>query len=135
LVERIAKSQQPALVAVDYAEARPGLHRELEALTRHALDHGGLELRVALLARSADDWWRHLGERAGEGLRSVLEQHGPLQLFPVRVEQGHRALVFDHAHMHLARALGMPEGTRLSAAAAALTIRMTSRGPRGQKRL
>jgi AAA ATPase domain len=68
--ERSVAPRMPLLVVVDYAEARIGLEKLLEAAIRDAWG-----VRVLLLARHAGDWWQRLGAAGGE-VRGVVAQAG-----------------------------------------------------------
>ncbi|MBN1608261.1 MAG: trypsin-like peptidase domain-containing protein, partial [Polyangiaceae bacterium] len=125
LLEDIARSGQPALMVVDYAEARADLHRLLASVCRAALELPGVGLRLALLSRHSGSWWQNLIEQSDEALRCALERHEPLELRPVAVTPGRRREVFEHARTHLARAL--PQAADLPAAGPMLEEEVFSR--------
>ena len=92
-VDAVRDIGEPAVLVVDYAETRPGLAGLLaEAIA--AVD--GPDLRVALLARSAGEWWQQLLNGAEYELSQVLEAAAPIVLGPLSTGGGQQD-IFDEA--------------------------------------
>ena len=76
---------EPCVLVVDYAETRTDLAGLVADV---AGDEDGPEVRVALLARSAGEWWQQLVAGAEGPAAALLEAHAPLMLGPVRAAGG-----------------------------------------------
>ena len=70
-----------------------------------AADHGGPDLRVVLLARSAGEWWQQLLASAEERTAALLEADAPVMLGPVHAAGGPQE-VFDDAVAAFAQEMG-----------------------------
>jgi CHAT domain len=90
----LMQSERPVLAVLDYAESRPLLG---DMLARVA-GHDSNKLRLLLLARNADAWWRDLGQRDGL-VGDLLKQEEPLELVPVTEDKG---AIFNAAVMAFA---------------------------------
>lgn len=100
---RIAR---PAVLLVDYAEARAGIPGLLAEAAGGDGDPSALDLRVVLLARSTGEWWHKLINQSGYRLGEMLVAERPIQLGPVTHGVARRA-VFDAAVTEFAARLGV----------------------------
>jgi tetratricopeptide (TPR) repeat protein len=73
----------PRLLVIDYGETRPGLvGAVLHRLTRLP-ETGGPKVRVALLARTAGEWWRQLQRDDGTVEDLALASPDPIEVMPL----------------------------------------------------
>lgn len=102
-VDSLLTTLEPALVVVDYAEARP---LELRPLLEGAAERrAGAPLRIALLARNEGDWLEALkGSHAGT--KTLLSRHLPHRLRSEALTDAQRRSVFTRALETFAERLG-----------------------------
>ncbi|MHA7629369.1 tetratricopeptide repeat protein [Corallococcus sp. M7] len=108
--ERLWDVGQPLLVVIDYAESRAELHAVLKRLYRYHQQQGTGSLRrvrLLLLARGAEDWWKSL-RAADEGLGVWLDITPPYELAPLAVSDDEREKVFHEATRWFAEKLSRP---------------------------
>jgi hypothetical protein len=79
-VREARRIARPAVLLVDYAEARTGIPR---LLAEAADGLSGPDLRVVLLARSAGEWWQKLIDSADHQLGEMLTAAQSIRLGPV----------------------------------------------------
>lgn len=104
----LLEAPEPILIVVDYAETR---RDELVPLLRHAFEaHDDRRIRIALLARAADDWWNQLKTERG-GVSALLT--GPrtrwISLGPLALDAERRRHSYHLATTTFARRLDQPE--------------------------
>ena len=94
---------QPCVLIVDYAETRGELAGLLDDVAR---DRDGPDIRVLLLARSAEEWWRGMLASMGRQAASLAGAAAPITLGPVPAARGTRE-IFDDALTAFSRRLGV----------------------------
>jgi hypothetical protein len=105
-IERIRQLAEPTLLVLDYAETRSDLP---EIIHKAALQPGEEPpLRLLLLARAADDWWRQLSSQLADG-EPVLAGVGVRELSPLAAQIEDRESVYQQAALAFGRAQGLPE--------------------------
>ncbi len=95
----LLESDAPVLAAIDYAESRQDLRGMLEELVERKPKKA---LRVLLLARNADVWWRDLAGADG-AMADLLRREEPRELTSMTVD---RAAIFREAAAAFATVLG-----------------------------
>ncbi|MBH25886.1 MAG: hypothetical protein CMH57_15875 [Myxococcales bacterium] len=97
-----------AFIVIDYAELRPGLNQLLLDLqARHEAARPDEHIRVVLLARNDQDWWRAI-QNAHPDLEPLLTATAPLHLRPMAPTPKQRAAEFNRAAAAFARQLNRP---------------------------
>ena len=103
-----AAGTAPALVVVDYAEARPDLSALLQDVARRTAD--GSVVRLMLLAREPGAWWHELHQEAAA--RDILTGRQALvELEPLSVSEAGKRELFEAAKLAFAARLGVPVPT------------------------
>ncbi len=100
-----ASNSTPMLIVIDYAEHR---RVDLEQLLSSILPSPDVHVRIALLARAADDWWTMLKSARGDigdFLSGPATQHR--RLAPLAMTKELRAHSFHLAHAHFSKVLGV----------------------------
>ena len=98
-LHRLAKSDGPALVVIDYAEGR-GLYPFLKGLVQQSLRH---RVVLVLLARHAGDWWDTLAQ--GDGSVEPILRLQPFQMTSLPRRPGGREQHYNKARAAFATAL------------------------------
>lgn len=97
---------QDRLLVLDYAERRMDLLDLLQRVAERGAQRGRLHL--ALLARSAGEWWTELQRRDGS-VADLLLRDEPTALPPLSSQETERAQVFAESAARFAAHLGKPE--------------------------
>jgi tetratricopeptide (TPR) repeat protein len=105
-VESILHTDKPALVVLDYAECRMGLHEFLKRMAERSAEQVQ-RVRIALLARDVADWWQSLLQR-DEAVRDLLVQVEPTPIVPVALEGPLRRRIWEYARNAFAERLQKP---------------------------
>jgi tetratricopeptide (TPR) repeat protein len=110
--ELIAR-RKPALLVIDYAEARQSEVLEIVRLFKR--DAPVTPVRLLLLARSAGEWWDRLPSRdaACEAILSGHAATGPFELAPLSIDSGSRQTAYQQAIDIFASHLGIPPTNRV----------------------
>jgi tetratricopeptide (TPR) repeat protein len=106
-IDALVGASCPAFVVVDYAESRSELSELMRVVSRRR-EHGrGAPLRVALVARSAADWWSQM--MASETSVTDLLRDSPMTAVPALASrEDDRAVIFAEAASAFAAHLGKP---------------------------
>lgn len=81
---------EPCVLVVDYAETRDGLG----TLLVDVAGWDGPDMRILLLARGSEEWWKRLVTRADDQVARLLETP-PVSLGPLSAEGGQAELFSD----------------------------------------
>ncbi len=94
-LSKLLDPRVPRLIVIDYAESR---RRVVQAIMeRGARKQGGQPVRLALLARTAGDWWRELLRASSDFEPFLGPGHQPVPLAPLSPSPAERRKVFAAA--------------------------------------
>lgn len=105
-VGELFRAQGKSLVVVDYADAALEMTQRVLAEAMHRRERA--PIRIALIARQADEWWDHL-ESTGRGVSELLTGSATTfrPVLPFASSASDRLKAFENACTALARRLGL----------------------------
>jgi tetratricopeptide (TPR) repeat protein len=102
-IDAMLNGRVPTLVVIDYADSR---REEVGAILSRGLERStGRPLRVALLARNADAWWRELIQSDYQLIR-LAQIRRPKRIGPLAADYKQRTAMYKNALRAYSRVLG-----------------------------